>query len=52
MKGWFPKFAILASGTPGLTDDDRSFFYGKALVIQWRSFVVELMFGRSDEVAK
>jgi hypothetical protein len=52
MKGWLPRFAILNTGTPGLMDDDSSFFYGRALVIQWGEFVVELTFARSDEVTK
>ena len=52
MSGWLPKIGVMQAGTPGLMNDDRSFFYGVALVIQWRSFVVELTFARSDEVAK
>jgi hypothetical protein len=52
MKGWLPKFAIVAAGTPGIGDDDQAFFYGKALIIEWGEFVIELTFARSDEVAK
>ena len=52
MMRWLPKIAILPTGTPGLMADDHSFFYGKALVIQWGDFCFELTIARSDEVAK
>lgn len=52
MKGWLPRAGIVASGTPGLFDGDHSFFYGWALVIEWRAFVLEITFARSDEVTK
>ncbi len=49
MKRWLPRFAIVSAGTYGW---GGAFFYGKALIIQWGDFVIELTFARSDEVTK
>lgn len=48
MSRWLPRVGIMPSGTPGLFDGDQGFFYGRTLVIQWRDFVFEVTFARTD----